>query len=224
MKPDEHERDELLDALLHGDAGDETLRALAKRADRDPALANRIAEELAFSELIRQVLLEDEERGESQFREAQVAAELEMDEIKTLLCEGLLTEAACNRLARHLWDHPEEIVPLMNRLASDEWIREAVNEAKSEEAFVEALKTRMWAESRKDHFVDDFAQRLEREAEPVTDEKIIFFPGFWKETGIKVAAAAAIAAASFFLAIEFSQLRISESVVATVTKATGNVR
>ncbi|MEM6280129.1 MAG: hypothetical protein AAF733_11660, partial [Verrucomicrobiota bacterium] len=67
--------EEWLSDLLHGDASESTLRALADEAKSDPELAERIRLELEFSEILR-VAVKDGNLGASpDFFESKAAFE-----------------------------------------------------------------------------------------------------------------------------------------------------
>ena len=64
----------------------------------------------------------------------------------------------------------------------------------------------MWAETRRDHFVDDFAKRLERELAPAVEDveegKIVPFTGGWGFTVLKMGAVAAVLALGSFFSVQ----------------------
>jgi|GEM_PF-482107 len=217
----------LVHALIEGEEhGD--FAALSRAASEDPALAATLREELAFSEWIRQAL----RGGDTESESADLARVLDdgipsATELSQLACDGMGTRFDWDRLARHLNEHPADATALRLRLAEDEWLRQALSEAKSEESFIEALETRMWAETKRDTFVEDLTGRLEAiEAERVREEqpdedKVVslfsFIPAAVQLTG----AAAAVALLGFF--VTWSLVRDeggSAPAVATVIKAT----
>ena len=73
-------------------------------------------------------------------------------------------------------------------------------------AFIQSLETRMWAETRRDHFVDDFAKRLERELAPAVEDveegKIVPFTGGWGFTVLKMGAEEAVLALGSFFSVQ----------------------
>jgi len=99
-------------------------------------------------------------------------------------------------------------------------MHEAISASKDEQAFIESLETRMWAETRRDHFVDDFAKRLEREIVP-EEGKVVAFPRSWLRTVSGMAAAAAVVALGAFVAAQFAADRLAPTPApAAVVKAT----
>lgn len=216
---------ELLQRLLNGAADEESLGRLAELAQDDETLARKIAEELRFSELLRTAL-----GGGviSSFSSDLESGTLSTDDLMSRVCDGSATPFECDQVVKHLWEFPEAVLQLRRDLAVDEWISEAVSESKSAHAFIESLETRMWAETRKDHFVDDFTKRLEREmsAESVEVEegKILPFPGSWSGTLLKMASLAAVlAVGAFFLARLTVGLLDSRPAMASVVKSSSDV-
>ena len=141
---------ELLQRLLNGAADEESLGRLAELAQDDETLARKIAEELRFSELLRTAL-----GGGviSSFSSDLESGTLSTEDLMSRVCDGSATPFECDQVVKHLWEFPEAVLQLRRDLAMDEWISEAVSESKSAHAFIESLETRMWAETRKDHFV-----------------------------------------------------------------------
>lgn len=212
--------EDLLQSLLHDEADDTVASRLAECAGNDPVLASRIGEELGFSEMLRQVLLEGD------FTEANFEAVLESDALESSdlvarVVDGSATDYECDQVVKHLWENPEATAELKRSLAVDEWIAEAVSESKSGEAFVEALETRMWAETRQDHFVEDLTARLENEIDP--PENVVPFPGSWVAPLAQVGAVAAALAVGAFFAVQFLPSSSNASAVASVVKSSSDV-
>ena len=93
--------EELLEDLLHGDAGDDALRLLADRIQDDNRLGGRVRDELEFSEMLRQSL-----RSEAVITAESVdalieSASLETNELIDRVCDGKPTAFECDRLAKH---------------------------------------------------------------------------------------------------------------------------
>lgn len=219
--------DDLIARLLHGEAAGDDLVALAALAGGDPGLTRRITGELAFSELIRQALSDSQVDPGRSFEADLASAGLSVAELVTRVRDADATPFECDRLAAHLWEFPAEAATLRRTLAEDEWLRAAVSESKGGDAFVASLETRMWAETRRDRFVDEFAKRLDRELVPVEDtaDKVVAFPGAWTTTVLKMAALAAAIGLGAFFAAQVAAGRLSgQSPLATVVKATPDVR
>jgi hypothetical protein len=155
--------EDLLQEFLNGDSSEESLRRLTEAAAEDPSLASRLASELEFSELIRQSFSGAEVFAAETFESALHYHELTKDELIEKACEGSISREQSDQLVKMLWEDPVAAKELRDRLAFDEWLREAVSGPKREEAFLESLETRMWAETKEDHFVEDFTERLEQE-------------------------------------------------------------
>lgn len=224
MNP-EPDADELLRRLLHGEAAPEILSGLASAAGADPDFAARLAVELSFSELLRQSLEGGAAEAVPAFEAALASSSLGFDEWLLRVHEGAASAYEGDQVAKRLGERPDAAKELRRRLAEDEWLREAVSVSKSETAFVESLETRMWAETRRDRFVDDFAKRLEREnamapEHPPGPGKVVLFPRALGFTLAKLAAAAAALALGAFLAGQIAAGRFAPAAApATVAKA-----
>lgn len=213
--------DELLRRLLSGDADGGVLAELATRAGSDAGLASRVSRELAFSELLRQALSADLPTAESKFEAALESSSLGHADFVDRVREGSASVYECDQVAKALWESPEAARAFRRDLAKDEWLRQAISDSRSEEAFLLSLETRMWAETRKDHFVDDFAKRLEQEIsapvvfEPEVPANVIAFPSRRTRTLFRVAAAAAVLTFGAFVAVQLTGPRgpVSASVV-----------
>ncbi len=217
--------EELLQDLLQGEQADDSLRLITERIQENEQLAGRVRNELEFSELLRQALKSDAEFSAATLDSLIESAGLEAGDLLDRVCDGKPSVYECDQLAKHLWENPEAVGQLKQRLATDEWMAQAISEAKGEEAFVEALETRMWAETRQDKFVDDFAARLDQEiAAQSAEDNIVPFP--WGKTVAKMAAVAAVFAfGAFMLAEQVSQRVGQDSVaVASLVKASPDVR
>lgn len=197
---------ELLQRLLHGEPDGEDLSALAERAASNPGFAREIAGELAFSELLREAIGADSSNVGERFEANLRSAALTMDDLLLRVKEGSATGYECDRLVKHLWEAPAAVSRLRRDLVMEEFFQEALSESKSEVAFIQSLETRMWAETRRDHFVDDFAKRLERELAPAVEDveegKIVPFTGGWGFTVLKMGAVAAVLALGSFFSVQ----------------------
>jgi hypothetical protein len=168
MKPTSYD-DDLLRRFLHGEVDGALVSELGERLKSDPALASECARELGFSELIRQALAGDPVEAGRALAGAMESVHLPIEELLDRVREGSASPFECDQVAKHLWDSPDAVGVLRHQLAEDEWMRLAVSASKSGQAFVESLETRMWAETKQDHFVEDFAKRFERELAAVPD-------------------------------------------------------
>lgn len=197
---------ELLQRLLHGEPDGEDLSALAERAASNPGFAREIAGELAFSELLKEAIGADLSNVGERFEANLRSAALTMDDLLLRVKEGSATSYECDRLVKHLWEAPAAVRRLRRDLVMEEFFQEALSESKSEVAFIQSLETRMWAETRRDHFVDDFAKRLERELAPAVEDveegKIVPFTGGWGFTVLKMGAVAAVLALGSFFSVQ----------------------
>ncbi len=221
-----HDSTELwLSQLVEGSIDSESLDALIAAAEGNPELAARIGDELSFSELIRQAL-DDRSHGlQDDLRDALEAQGREKTELHSLVSEGKATFYDYDRIVKSLWENPAEIQALRRDLIEDEWLSQVLSESKSEGAFIEALETRMWAETKQDHFVEDFTLRLEQEfAESDEEENVIAFPSSVFPTVVKMTAvAAAIAVGAFFTARQISGRVDFSPAVASISKASSDV-
>ncbi len=229
--------DELLLELLHGEADELLLEELSQRAANRESFGERISEELRFSEWLRQVLREQggavRDPG-TVWKGDLVSAALEESELVARVCEGDATVFECDQLTKRLWEKPDTTRDLRRRLAEDEWLREAVSRDRSEQAFLESLQTRMWAETKEDHFVDDFANLLDREMSLDTDstppDNIVSFSSGWPSTVLRLLTAAAVVGIGAFLAGQVVARRMaapgsaSVASVGAVVKSTDDAR
>lgn len=221
-----HDSTELrLSQLVEGSIDKAALEALIAEADANPELANRIGDELSFSELIRQALDDGSRCVQGNFREALESHEHEHSERHSLVSEGKASSYDYDQIVKHLWENPGAAQDLRKDLIEDEWLSQVLSESKSEVAFIEALETRMWASTKQDHFVEDFAVRLEQEfVESDEEDNVIAFPQSVFPTVFKMASvAAAIALGAFFVARQVSDQLNSAPAVASVSKASGDV-
>ncbi|MEQ1841674.1 MAG: hypothetical protein ABL994_14805, partial [Verrucomicrobiales bacterium] len=224
MRPDPN-NDDLLNRFLLGDAEESDLSRLAARAAEDSVLASQIADELSFSEMLRQVLVADSDGFTDRFEGALESSRLSREELFILVREGGASPFENDQVAKLLWDSPDAAREFRRQLTEDEWIREALSESRGAGAFIESLETRMWAETDRDRFVDDFTKRLEIQlapdfaAEP-TKGKIVRFPGGWTQTVLQVGAVAAIISFGAFVAAQLVASRVTDkSAPASVVKS-----
>ena len=230
MKP-EATGSELLQRLLHGEPDAADVAALAARAEADPGFAREIAGELAFSSMLKEAIRSGAADEGARFAASLSSAALPMDDLLARVKEGSATSYECDQVVKHLWDSPAAATQLRRDLAMEEFFHEALSDSKSGMAFIQSLETRMWAETRRDHFVDDFAKRLERELTPVVEEaeggKIVPFPGGWGLTVVKMGAVAAVLALGSFFGVQVmldrSAARSALAPVASVVKTSSGV-
>lgn len=205
MKP-EPTGSELLQRLLHGEPDADDVAALALRAEADPGFAREIAGELAFSSMLKEAILSGTVDEGARFESNLRSVALPMDDLLARVREGSATGYECDQVVKHLWDSPAAVSQLRRELAMEEFFHAALSDSKSEMAFIQSLETRMWAETHRDHFVDDFAKRLERELTPVVEEvedgKIVPFTGGWGFTLVKMGAVAAVLALGSFFGVQ----------------------
>lgn len=223
MNPASNE--DLLQRFLHGEREGRLASELGERLATDPALAAACARELRFSEMIRQALAGDPDAAGQTLGGAFASIGLPMEELLDRIREGTATTFECDQAVKHLWEAPDTVRDLRRRLAEEEWLLLAVSESKSEQAFIESLETRMWAETKQDHFVEDFTKRFERElaasGEHDAAEKIVPFPGGWTGHVVRlVAAAAAIAVGAFVIGQVAAGRFAATPALASVVKAT----
>jgi hypothetical protein len=225
MKLPSHD-DDLLRRFLHGEADEALVSELGERLNSDPVLAAECARELGFSELIRQALAgaDPVEAGRALVG-AMESVHLPIEEMLDRVREGSATPFECDQVVKHLWESPVSVRDLRRRLAEEEWLHEAVSSSKSEQAFIESLETRMWAETKQDHFVEDFAKRFEQELTVVPDsaeaDNVVRFPGTWTGTLVRLAAAAAAVSIGAFVVAQVVAGRLATSpAMASVMKST----
>lgn len=225
MNPSSNE--DLLQRFLHGEREGNLASELAGRLETDPVLAAACVRELRFSEMIRQALADGPE-GVGQILDGAIeSAGLPMEELLDRIREGTATVFECDQAVKHLWESPAATKDLRRRLAEEELMHLAVSDSKSDQAFIESLETRMWAETKQDHFVEDFTKRFERElaasAEQDAAEKIVPFPGAWTGNVLRLAAAAAAIAVGAFVIGQVAAGRFTAApAMASVVKATSD--
>lgn len=214
--------DEILGSLLFGETDEPVLADLAARAASNEEFARRLAGELRFSEWLRLALDGTAADPGEEFLRALEGDGLSAEDLGRRLREGEARRFECDRLARGLWEDPDAARRLRRELAEEELLRQALVESKGEDAFLASLETRMWAETRRDRFVDEFAKRLDREASPLppepASEKIVAFP--FSRVLVRVAAAAALAAGAYFAAENLAVRSKSGAAPAFVVKTT----
>jgi hypothetical protein len=226
MKP-EPTGSELLQRLLHGEPDADDVAALASRAEADPVFAREIAGELAFSSMLKEAIRADAVDEWARFEASLSSAALAMEDLLARVKEGSATSYECDQVVKHLWDSPAAVSQLRRDLAMEEFFHAALSDSKSEMAFIQSLETRMWAETHRDHFVDDFAKRLERELTPVVEEvedgKIVPFPGGWSFTVLKMGAVAAVIALGSFFGVQvmLDQTTLKPALASVVKTSSG---
>ncbi|NNE91510.1 MAG: hypothetical protein HKN23_07675, partial [Verrucomicrobiales bacterium] len=158
--------DEILaDLLNHGLADEEQRGKLERLCAESPENARKLAEELEFSELIRQALLTHdfaEFEGDVRHRmsDADAESDPDFDELKHRLRTGTARQPDLNGLARIVAEDDERAAELRRDLHFDDLFEQAAVPSRAEEPFVESLATRMWAQTEEDHFVQDIARQL----------------------------------------------------------------
>lgn len=204
------------------------MAALAAQASGDEGLAKRIADELAFSEMLRQAIGPGVDEV-IRFEVSLSSSSLLIDDLMGRVGDGSATRFECDQVVKHLWEFPEMARQLRRDLVMEELFREALSPSKSADAFLESLETRMWAETRRDHFVDDFAKRLELELVPRSPEetaggKIVPFPGNWGRVAVKMGAVAAALALGAFVAAQMAADHLAgKPSLASVVKTSAGV-
>lgn len=219
MRKPQSNDDELLQRFLHGDAAEDDIEALSALAAADSGLARQISEELNFSELLREAVA----GSELNFSAVLESAQLDTEEYLSRICDGSATPFECDQAVKALWESPESVLDLRRRLAEEEWLRQAISPSKSEQAFIESLETRMWAETKRDRFVEDFAKRLESAAIPDSDT-VVPFPRPWGTAILRMVAAAASVALLAFVAGRMVAGRMATPpALASILKASADV-
>lgn len=227
MKPEASGPD-LLQRLLHGEPEGDDMALLAARATADPDFARIIADELAFSGILREAVRGQSDDEGRAFASDLLSSALPLDDLLGRVREGVATRYECDQVVKHLWESPERGRQLRRDLAMEEWFHEALTDSKSEVAFIQSLETRMWAETRRDHFVDDFAKRLERElassSEAIDEGEIVSFPGTWGRTLLQMGAVAAVLALGSFFGVKMMMHHFSaKPILASVVKTSSGV-
>ncbi len=217
----------LINRIVMGEASPDEINFLCGLMKNDETLARALREELAFSEWIRHALKDRSSAYSEALLESMDLQELTMDERFSLLRDGDLSVSAADQLARLLLEAPEEAERLRSDLTEEEWITQIVSGNKSEDAFVDSLVTRMWAETQDDKFVKDFSKKLQSmEASTLLNEnsKIVPFPTLsWKHKATIVAGlAAAVTIGAFLITTYFAggASGLNSPAVAKISKMT----
>ena len=219
----ENNREEWLQAIREGDVDETALSRFTEELASDPELIAAFREEAQFDEWIRCALELDAGSMTSSWTEMEELAGIEFSDLVSRVEDGSLSSKEGNRLAALLLEKEAEVPRLRQLLAENEWLREALDPAKGEEAFLEALETRMWAETRTDHFVDDFTKRLDQQIAE-EESNIIPMPTSWGWQVTKMAGvAAAVAIGAFFLMQTIASRVLAPDGVATIVKVSSDV-
>jgi len=215
-------------ALLHGEADTNALERLAGAASVDAELARKISSELHFTGLLREALRGGTSEAGAAFERSHAQHSAGLDDMVASVEDGLADAYACDQVAKHLIEHPGRIPALRTRLAEAEWLLEALVPGKGESAFLEALETRMWAETGSDRFVDNFALRLvevdRAAAGDGSERSVLAFPVPWFRPVWQGAAAAAVLAfGAYWVSGEFSTLLNRQAELGSIVKASPDV-
>lgn len=213
-----------LAALLHGEADTNIVERLAEAAANDAELARKISSELNFTGLLREALRSSTVEAGAAFQHSQNQHAAGLEGMIYAVEEGLADAYACDQVAKHLIENPAQIPALRTRLAEAEWLLEALVPGKGEDAFMEALETRMWAETTTDRFVDQFALRLVEvdrvSSRKEAEESIVAFPTSWFQPVWRGAAAAAVLAlGAFWVSGQLSSHLSQQAELGKVVKA-----
>ncbi len=161
MKQGNHRFEELLAGLIDGECGLAERRELAVLCAGNPELCRVVMDNLSFAELLRQACVSEEESGAF---ENQLAGKLKglgtgVADFELKL-ESLLAGENQDEWLESLTGQPVLVERLRDELEFEDLLTQAACETKSEEVFVQALSTRMWAEVEEDHFVEDLASKI----------------------------------------------------------------
>lgn len=196
---------ELLSKLLADDCTSEEQEELARLCLEDPKRFKILRDELEFVELIR--IADDWEpvgsaTGFARRIGKRIAGEMPgFDDLADTLALSLESNdhAEIEELAHHCALSDENAESLRRRLEWDDLLGQAASPARSEDHFIDALVTRMWAEQEQDPFVDETCSRiiqLHPEA-AVQEERTI--PSNLLSFGTWITAAAAVLTLGFYL-------------------------
>jgi len=158
MKEETDRFEELLARLVDGECGNAERSELAELCSGDSERCRIVMDRLSFLELLHQACVFEKE---NESFEDQLAGKLGIgsDDFDVQLARLLSGEEGGKWLA-DLRNQPALVDRLRDELKFEDLIAQAVAGAKSEEAFVQALSTRMWAEVEEDHFVEDLASKI----------------------------------------------------------------
>lgn len=164
MNPDETQFRRLMSEMIDGDLSATARDDLAALCEANPDLAGRLRSELELAEMIRQVASGEE--GIVRFtdqlttRLAGTPGDLDESTLIHRLLDGDIGVDELEELVRHCWRDAGFAARLRRALMQDDLLHQTVSSARSGEAFLEALETRMWAEQSGDQFVDEVASKI----------------------------------------------------------------
>ena len=174
------EFEKLLAAFTAGEAGVSDCDALSDFCTSSPERGRQIADELEFSELIRQALVFhdfDSFQNDVEYRMSNELSD-DLDVLEAKLHDGSAIRPDLNAIARHLADDDDRAGKLRRALMFGDLFEQAATPSRHEAPFLESLSTRMWAQTNGDHFVADIESKLRLVELPEgveSDDKIVEF-------------------------------------------------
>ncbi len=160
MNKDADRFEKLLTRFINGECGPSERNELAQWCAADREHCQTVMQALSFSELLHQACVkkDDFEAGvQEELGLARAGAELHLERLLAGETVAADEDAAW---VDNLAAQPGLSKQLRGELEFEELIAQAASATKSEEAFVQALSTRMWAEVEEDHFVEDLASKI----------------------------------------------------------------
>lgn len=152
--------DELLARLPDGECGEAERSELARLCAGNAGRCRQVMECLVFEEMLRQASVAGEREGAFVDRiVGKLGAGCDDTGARVLGGEVPATDKLESWLGE-IAGQADLIDGLRDELSFDDLIGQAASEARSEEAFVQALSTRMWAEVEEDHFVEDLNLKI----------------------------------------------------------------
>ena len=155
---------QLVSQLLDGDLASHEEAELLRLCEAKPERIPELQSELELAELIRQASKDEASAAGTLVRPIEAiigpAPKDDFDELMQRLLSGEASDSDFEQLARHGWRSPEARRELFRSLRQDDLLHQSASKARSAEAFVEALATRMWAEQEEDAFVEGVASQI----------------------------------------------------------------
>lgn len=162
MNRDADRFEALLAQLVTGECNLVERDELAQLCATEKGRCQRVMEALSFSEFLHQACVSEDKAifEQNVLENLRTNSDRDTLYIERLLAGEALAVEEKGRWIGTLVEQADRLQELRDELEFEELIAQAVSETKSEEAFVQALSTRMWAEVEEDHFVEDLASKI----------------------------------------------------------------
>lgn len=219
MNPENRFRD-LLSKLLDDDFSTDERDELSRLCDGEESFRDSLRDELELAELIRHATSDLDASTQKFSRALESRIEGTQPDFETLTQRLIDSESApedIDELVRHCWRDERNALQLRRDLKWADLFEQAAAPHRSEDAFVESLATRMWAEQEEDPFVAKTQSKIVslfpdavESPEPKRGMPRVISFGTWA-----TAAAAAVIAISAIVATQWRSVAVAKIVHAT---------